>query len=51
MKNDTLISDQTTIDFTGKSLNNNSKDLEKLPAYQEFWHSWRTFHPLTEIHN
>jgi hypothetical protein len=21
--------------------------LTKLPAYQEFWHSWRTFHPLT----
>jgi hypothetical protein len=21
--------------------------LEALPAYQEFWHSWRTFHPTT----
>ena len=22
-------------------------DLQPLPAYQEFWHSWRTFHPET----
>lgn len=21
--------------------------LKKVPAYQEFWHSWRTFHPAT----
>lgn len=21
--------------------------LKRLPAYQEFWHSWRTFHPTT----
>ncbi|MDO9552395.1 DUF3179 domain-containing (seleno)protein [Rhodonellum sp.] len=51
LKNDTLFTDQATFDFTGKSLNHNSKDLEKLPAYQEFWHSWRTFHPFTETHN
>lgn len=23
------------------------KQLKRLPAYQEFWHSWRTFHPQT----
>lgn len=23
--------------------------LRSLPAYQEFWHSWRTFHPATKI--
>lgn len=22
-------------------------DIERIPAYQEFWHSWRTFHPNT----
>jgi hypothetical protein len=21
--------------------------LASIPAYQEFWHSWRTFNPLT----
>lgn len=24
------------------------KSLQKLPAYQEFWHSWQTFHPDTK---
>ena len=24
------------------------KFLQKLPAYQEFWHSWQTFHPDTK---
>jgi hypothetical protein len=23
--------------------------LEKLQAYQEFWHSWKTFHPETKM--
>ncbi len=23
--------------------------LEKVPVYQEFWHSWRTFHPKTQM--
>lgn len=28
-----------------------SYSLKKLPAYQEFWHSWRTFHPETKVYN
>jgi len=27
--------------------NPNGKVLEAIPAYQEFWHSWKTFHPNT----
>jgi hypothetical protein len=34
--------------FTGRSLDGSAPDLERVPAYQEFWHSWRTFHPNTE---
>jgi hypothetical protein len=51
LKNDTLYSDQATFDFIGKCLNSNAKNLVNLPSYQEFWHSWRTFHPFTETHN
>jgi hypothetical protein len=33
--------------FLGKSTNPASKDLKPIKAYQEYWHSWKTFHPLT----
>lgn len=32
----------------GKSVNSALK-LEKVQAYQEFWHSWKTFHPETKM--
>jgi hypothetical protein len=45
-KNDTLSTgDGAQYTFTGKSLNPSYLDLERVPAYQEFWHSWRTFNP------
>jgi hypothetical protein len=34
-------------DLNGKGVNISSS-LKPLPAYQEFWHSWKTFHPETE---
>ena len=34
-----------TDDFNGHELTAPARHLRKLPAYQEFWHSWRTFHP------
>ena len=24
--------------------------LKRVPAYQKFWHSWRTFHPGTTMY-
>lgn len=45
-KNDLLTSDLGgTYSYTGKSQDLNYPDLERVPAYQEFWHSWRTFRP------
>lgn len=45
---DTLFLDSAAYSFTGKSLTPNQPDLTRLKAYQEFWHSWRTFRPETE---
>ena len=47
---DTLYIDSTAYLFTGKSLNPSLPDLIRLKAYQEFWHSWKTFRPNTEKH-
>ncbi|MCZ8134314.1 MAG: DUF3179 domain-containing (seleno)protein [Algoriphagus sp.] len=45
-KNDTLRSSTGKVySFTGKSLDDSGEDLERIPAYQEFWHSWKSFHP------
>ncbi|MFM7327995.1 MAG: DUF3179 domain-containing (seleno)protein [Bacteroidota bacterium] len=43
---DTLIINGQSYDFSGKGLGGEG-NLKKLSAYQEFWHSWRTFHPST----
>lgn len=48
LRNDTLISGENRYNFAGKSLQPNVPDLKRGRAYQEYWHSWRTFHPLTE---
>ncbi len=48
---DTLYLDSAAYSFTGKSLDPNQSDLKRLKAYQEFWHSWRTFRPETEKSN
>jgi len=47
LKNDSLYLEKTAYDFNGVSSNNTSS-LKKINAYQEFWHSWRTFYPETE---
>ena len=46
--NDTLKSGANTYNFLGLSLNPANSDLKRINAYQEYWHSWRTFHPLTK---
>jgi hypothetical protein len=45
---DKLYLDSAVYTFTGKSLDPSHADLKRLRAYQEFWHSWRTFRPDTE---
>jgi hypothetical protein len=47
VKNDTLISNGVAYDFSGHSLKATSQDLKPVSAYQEFWHSWKRFHPGT----
>ncbi|MCE7057913.1 DUF3179 domain-containing protein [Algoriphagus sp. AGSA1] len=48
---DTLYLDSDAYSFTGKSLDSSRTDLKRLKAYQEFWHSWRTFRPNTKRYN
>ncbi len=47
--NDRLISNKTNYSISGKSISNVSH-LKQIPAYQEFWHSWKTFHPNTSTY-
>lgn len=47
LRNDTLFTQYTTYDFSGKSIDESTQPLRRIKAYQEFWHSWRTFHPET----
>ncbi len=44
INNDTLIQNEQRYAMNGKSFNSTAS-LKPLPAYQEFWHSWRTFNP------
>ncbi len=48
LRNDSLITNHERFDLNGKSNILNSPQLKKIKAYQEFWHSWRTFHPNTK---
>jgi hypothetical protein len=48
IKSDTLITGQTTFNLLGKRLAGAGQDLQRINAYQEFWHSWLTFHPDTQ---
>jgi hypothetical protein len=49
IRNDTLIAAGASYDFSGRNLTGDSSKLKRINAYQEFWHSWRTFHPKTEV--
>lgn len=48
VRNDTIFTKTGTHDLLGKRLTGTGEDLKRINAYQEFWHSWRTFHPGTE---
>lgn len=47
LKNDTLFSGEKSWNLLGKAYDPANQDLKKITAYQEFWHSWMTFHPHT----
>ncbi|MBI5915140.1 MAG: DUF3179 domain-containing protein [Bacteroidetes bacterium] len=47
LRNDTLFFEGSSFDFSGRNLNPLGPTLKRVPAHQEFWHSWRTFHPGT----
>jgi hypothetical protein len=47
LHNDTLVQNNLQYNINGKAFNGGTS-LKPLPAYQEFWHSWRTFQPDTK---
>jgi hypothetical protein len=48
VRNDSIVVGDKAFAFSGKGLTDASINLKHVEAYQEFWHSWRTFHPKTE---
>jgi hypothetical protein len=48
IRHDTLVAGNVLYDFSGRNTTMASDQLKKVKAYQEFWHSWRTFHPETK---
>lgn len=47
ISHDTLFSVNENYNFFGKELLNHVSELKTINAHQEFWHSWKTFHPTT----
>lgn len=47
-RNDSIFVADKAYAFSGKGLTDPSLQLNRVKAYQEFWHSWKTFHPTTE---
>lgn len=48
MAGDTIVGDSTRYTLSGVSIDDPRAKLMRIKAYQEFWHSWREFHPDTE---
>lgn len=48
IQNDTLFSGDGSFDLEGNASGLHSISLKPLKVYQEFWHSWLTFHPNTQ---
>jgi len=44
IRSDSLFAGASVFNFAGQG----THQLARIPAYQEFWHSWRTFHPNTQ---
>ena len=47
IKNDTLYQKQIAYNLSGQAIRNTNLKLKQLNAYQEYWHSWQSFHPKT----
>jgi hypothetical protein len=47
LKGDVLSANGQSFDLSGRNLTGSTQHLKEVNAYQEFWHSWRTFHPGT----
>ena len=45
--NDTFYCDNEKYSFLGHNIKTPDKKLKPITAYQEFWHSWKNFHPHT----
>jgi hypothetical protein len=45
---DVLSTGGKSYDFSGRALTDPAQHLKRVKASQEFWHSWRTFHPGTQ---
>jgi len=48
IQNDSLIGSTNRYDLMGRSADGSR--LPMIKSYQEFWHSWQTFHPYTEAY-
>jgi hypothetical protein len=48
LRNDSLINGQKAYNLLGRE--SDGSRLVPVNAYQEFWHSWRQFHPATEVY-
>ena len=48
LNNDTLYDGANTYNLMGTSFNKTVPCPIKVNAYQEYWHSWQTFHPSTK---
>ena len=46
-RNDTLTDGVINYTLLGKAVDTTGQDLIPVPVYQEYWHSWKTFHPET----
>lgn len=48
LEGDVLTADEKSYDLSGRDRADSTQHLLRVPAFQEFWHSWRTFHPDTQ---
>jgi hypothetical protein len=47
ISDDILLANGNSYDLSGRDLADSSRQLKRITGHQEFWHSWRTFHPDT----
>lgn len=50
LSGDTLFHCNKKYNLAGSNMDNKTDYLKRIPSYQEFWHSWLTFHPNTRKH-